>query len=220
MAPSNHSSNDLTFFGQSVLLDALSRAFSYPGQDFYDELVDGRLLSVLSEGLDQVSAGPDLFQKLRDVAAGIEKAGENRSRAELETDYIALFEVNRNQPPLHLYGGLYGEGGSGRLETLQRLTVLYRVHGLEMEQGAEQADHLTVEMEFLAFLYGRLAKLLQVGAEARKGDILQGIRALTGELGWTRSLVGELKKRGGHPFYLPLGRLLTAVLALPVDGRQ
>jgi nitrate reductase assembly molybdenum cofactor insertion protein NarJ len=200
--------------GQSILLDTLSWAFAYPYPKFYQELANGGLLEKLTQGCLLVNAVDSLEHELNDVAAGIENIRNNHSLAELETDYIALFEINRDLPPLHLNSGLYQQGKTARLETLQRLSRLYHDHGLMMEQGAEQADHLVVEMEFLAFLYRCLAQLPQADTDTSKEIILRDINTLISELEWVEALASELELRGGHPLYVPLGRLLATLLTL------
>ncbi|MCP3672772.1 MAG: hypothetical protein GY814_20585 [Gammaproteobacteria bacterium] len=158
-----------------------------------------------------------VLRALLELEAGAVCIGSERARDDLESEYIELFEHNHRQSPLHLYGGLYLQNEGGRLETLQRLTSLYQSCGLEVEDGAEHADHLTVVLEFLGFLYRQYEPLLVGEDEEGIRQLRIHIRAVVNELSWSKRLDQELAGRGGHPFYMPLSRLLQALLFLPEE---
>ena len=84
-----------------------------------------------------------------------------------------------------------------------------------MEDGAEHADHLTVVLEFLGFLYRQHEQLQTESDEAGLRQLRADIRTTIKELSWTKGLGQELAARDGHPFYLSLSRLLQASLVLP-----
>lgn len=200
---------------RAVLADAISRGFSYPVSNFYADLVTGKFVQTLKKECGITDKPSAILRALTEIETGIGDIVGDRAREDLESEYIELFEHNKKQSPLHLYGGLYLQSEGGRLETLQRLIGLYRSCGLEMEDGAEHADHLTVVLEFLGFLYRQYEQLQIEGDEAGLRQLQADIRTTINALGWTKRLNQELVARDGHPFYLPLSRLLQALLVLP-----
>jgi nitrate reductase assembly molybdenum cofactor insertion protein NarJ len=205
---------DLSYSARAELTDAISRGFSYPVSDFYADLVSGEFLQTMKRACEGVASTSPLVSALSEVEVGIGTIVTGRIREDLETEYIELFEHNRKQQPIHLYGGLYLQGEGGRLEILQRNIRRYRDYGLDMEDGAEHADHLTVVLEFLGLLYKQYARMLSEGGESGVEQLQTDMRNIVNELAWTRMLIEELVARGGHPFYLPLSSLLRRVLEL------
>ncbi len=196
---------------KASVLDAISRGFSYPIDGFYSDLLSGDYIQALRQGGEGIN-DPAWTEALSELEAGIGRIGDGRSREDLETEYIALFEHNHRQEPLRLYCGLYLQGKGARLETMQGLIRLYREYGLDMEDGAENADHLTVVLEFLSFLYKQTSGLEAADDQAGQKQIATDIGSILTQLEWTRRLEDELQARGGHPFYLPLSRLLQIIL--------
>ncbi len=209
--------NSLSFSARAVVADAISRGFSYPVSDFYADLVSGEFVRLLQQGCGTKNRPASIVRALSELEAGIAHISGERARDDLGSEYIGLFEHNHRQTPLHLYGGLYLQNEGGRLETLQRLSSLYQSCGLEMEDGAEHADHLTVVLEFLGFLYRQYEPLLAEGDEEELRQLRTHIRATVTELSWSKRLDQELTARDGHPFYLPLSRLLQSLLLLPEE---
>ncbi len=206
--------SNLSYSARALLTDAISRGFSYPVSDFYADLVSGEFIRSLHGEWEKVADSSPLISALTEVESGIGTIVTGRIRDNLESEYIELFEHNHKQQPLHLYGGLYLQSEGGRLEILQHYIRMYRNYGLDMEDGAEQADHLTVVLEFLSLLYKQYAQLLSDNSESRVKQLQTDIATIVNELAWTRTLNEELVARGGHPFYLPLSRLLQRVLEL------
>lgn len=206
--------SSLSYSSRAALMDAISRGFSYPGSDFYADLVSGEFVRSLQRECGIVDKPSSVAQALSEIEVGIGTIVKGRTRENLESEYIELFEHNHKQSPLHLYGGLYLQSEGGRLETLQRLTRIYRSYGLEMEEGSEYADHLTLVLEFLGFLYRQRAQLQNEDDASGLRQLQTDIRTTITELSWTKRLDEELVARNGHPFYLSLSKLLRAVLAL------
>ncbi len=205
--------SSLSYSTRASLIDAVSRGFSYPVSDFYTDLVSGEFVDSLRQECGISDQQSSLVSVLSELESGIKKIIYDRTRENLESEYIELFEHNHKQSPIHLYGGLYQRSEGGRLEILQRLTRVYRDNGLDMEEGSEHADHLTVVLEFLAFLYRQRVQLASEDNESGLKQIQTDIRTTINELGWTKKLEGELVARQGHPFYLPLSKLLQVLLA-------
>lgn len=205
--------DNIPYSARAVVTDAISRGFSYPVSDFYADLVSGEFIRSIRMECEGVERSSSLAVALAEVEKGIRAivSGE-RTRENLETEYIELFEHNHSQAPIHLYGGLYLQSEGGRLETLQRHIRMYRNYGLDMEDGSENADHLTVVLEFLGLLYKQHALLEAENGESKLDYLQTDIRAIVNDLDWTKHLGEQIEARGEHSFYLPLSKLLQAVL--------
>ncbi len=190
---------------KALWLDFLSRAFAYPDQGLLRWLEqDG--IPFLRAGIDDPAGAipaPQVGSLLRE-AQRLVAASDRRA---IESDYIALFELNPKQPPVRMYGGLY-RSEEERLPLLQRLSTLYREYGLELAEGAEQPDHLTVELEFLSFLYRSVGDPQQ--DESGRGKLQSDITFLERHLLWSREFARQLEDR--HPFYRSLSQLSLAIL--------
>ncbi len=133
---------------------------------------------------------------------------------DLESDYVGLFELNKQDPPLHLNGHLYMDGEHNLIPMMKRLKEQYQAFGMELkiDEGSEQPDHLTVELEFMAYLYSEYAEAAQGEAKWSMENIRDGILSFQKELTWVPKFVDALERRSIHPFYVPLGRFLVAML--------
>ncbi len=206
--------SNISYSARAVLIDAISRGFSYPDPDFYADLVSGEFVRSMQTECGIIDKPSSVALALSTIEAGIGAIVNGRTRENLETEYVELFEHNHKQSPLHLYGGLYLQSEGDRVKILQRLTGRYRDYGLDMEEGSEHADHLTVVLEFLVFLYRQYVQLAFGDNEPGLKQLQTDIRTTVNELDWTKMLGEELVARGGHLFYLPLSKLLRAVLEL------
>lgn len=206
--------SSLSSGARAVLLDAISRGFAYPDADFYADLVSGEFVRPLQTECERIARSSSLASALSEIETGIGIVVAGRSRENLETEYIELFEHNHKQPPIRLYAGLHLPSEGGRLEILQHHVRMYRGYGLDMQDGAEHADHLTVMLEFLGLLHKQREQLVADGDEAGLRQLQTDLSATVQGLDWTRRLDEEIVARGGHPFYLPLSRLLRAMLQL------
>jgi len=191
---------------KALWLDFLSRAFSYPDQRLLEWLEQEGIPFLRTEIGGSTPLVGSLLKEAQQMAAS---AGKER----IESDYIALFELNPERPPVRMYGGLYRNEGE-RLVLLQRLSALYRKYGLELAGGSEQPDHLTVELEFLAFLYRSISD--PQWDEAERRNLRDDIGFLEQHLLWSRELARLLEDR--HPFYQSLARLLGEILTVSVEG--
>lgn len=196
---------------KALWLDFFSRAFTYPDQRLLGWLERDGIPFLHTEVDDPAGSLPapligSLLREMQQLTAASDRRG-------IESDYIALFELNPEQPPVRLYGGLYRNEGE-RLPLLRRLSAMYREYGLELAEGAEQPDHLTVELEFLSFLYRSLADPQR--DEAERGKLQSDIVFLGQHLLWSRELLQQLE--GRHPFYRTLARLLVEILTISGEG--
>jgi len=203
---------NISYSSRAILMDVISHGFSYPVPDFYSSLADGDFIQTLREWFEVNNSSSSMVNILAEIESGIGKIIRDRTRENLETEYVGLFEHNQQQAPMHLYAGLYLQSEGGRLEILQRLTRMYRTYGLDMEEGSEHADHITVMLEFLSFLYRQATELETKEDQTGLKQINTDIRMIITELDWAKRLDDELVARNSHPFYLPLSKLLQAVL--------
>ena len=82
-------------------------------------------------------------------------------------------------------------------------------------QPGERPDHLTVELEFLSYLYRLLNSMLRGHEKDGIAEVRRGIENFLGELVWVNHLVERLEERSEHPFYVPLARFLRALIQSP-----
>ncbi len=196
----------------ATLYDAVSVAFSYPSQHLYDALSDGSFVQVITEA---ASAVQGLASECQALDAAVAEVLAGRGLLDLETEYVSLFEVNRREHPLHLYAHLYDPQNGDSITLMQRLQVLYRDHGVVLKtgEGADHPDHLTVQLEFMAYLYHRLNQVFAGEQQGPAAELGQALRAFQQELAWIPALCSKLEKRSAHPFYVSSCRFLIAMLA-------
>lgn len=203
----------------ATLYQLLSVAWAYPTQDFFDALQSGELQSVITQALSDLSQSELLQGELitrtqQSLDNGILDYLRTHGKVDLETDYVALFENNFNAPVNHLYQHLYMSGQRTQIEVLKSLNQRYRRLGIVLKQGegVEQADHLSVQLECLAFLYMRLAQNLDNKMKPETAFYLDEIRQCSNELSWVNVLAEKLHSSINHPIYLPLIEFTRAVL--------
>jgi TorA maturation chaperone TorD len=198
----------------AVLFDLVSMGFAYPGQDLYRALTDGRYIEAAESNVVLLGDPPPLVEALQSLAAGLKTVASDYSHRQLETEYNALFELSRDEAPLHLNAHLYMEGQTAPAAVYWRLQKIYREFALELnaEEATESPDHLAVELEFVAYLYDLLQLTLSGEREDSVERIQRGLAAFFDELDWVDSFIDALQQRPGHPFYQPLGNLLRALI--------
>lgn len=144
---------------QAVLMGMLSRALLRPDEQFAAELADGSFEARLAGLLDTASS-PDLaaaFEVLGECRATVGSADPEAIRRALEVEYNRLF-VGPGKliaPPYGSYYASAADGGTGRLRTAEECEVAsaYKACGYTVpEMSDDFADHLAVELGFLALL--------------------------------------------------------------------
>lgn len=163
----------------ALLTELLARCFLRPVREFSDQVRTGALHAALA---DLLSAGSDVTvrQALDDIAAfGDELAhmDPERARLTLEADYNRLFVG-----PGHLlappYESFYttpgGEDGRGRLRGPAERAVhaFYTENGFAMpEQFVDFPDHIAIELDFLAAMCDKEARLRTAGEGERAEEV-------------------------------------------------
>jgi len=201
----------------ATLCDLLAQAFSYPGPEFQRALNDGSFIATVATNVELLGNPGPLLPELDRLASGIRTLLEGSTYQQLESDYLALFELNSRQPPLHLNAQLYTAGKSDPAAVYGHLQRTYLDFGLELkpDRGGESPDHLTVQLEFLSYLYKLLGSMLRDQAPDAAAAVRGGIASFLAELSWVEQLIALLEERYQHPFYVPLGRFLRTLLRVP-----
>ncbi len=99
--------------------------------------------------------------------------------AELESDYVQLFDFGVTENPLHETG--YGRDRSLAIgERLADVAGFYRAFGVD-SGGEERADHLAVELEFYAWMLLKGEHLATLGDEEGQAIVLDARRKFLAE---------------------------------------
>ena len=134
-----------------------------------------------------------------------------KSYTGLESDYISLFEYQQEKTALHLYAHLYSNDKSQPMPVYQRLKALYREFDIELatDRVTEHPDHLSVQLEFFAYLHRLLS---QDNDDYAVKKITGAINGFCIELEWTKNWLSLFEAESTHVFYLPLAQLLLLML--------
>ena len=91
---------------------------------------------------------------------------------------------------------------------------MYCAFGLELKADphVEAPDHLTLQLEFLAYLHRLYGSMLGTREQDAAARVREGIETFLGELAWIHRFVELLQDRCAHPFYVPLAGLLQTLL--------
>jgi DMSO reductase family type II enzyme chaperone len=198
----------------AALYDLVAVGFSYPGEQLFNALIDGSFSATAAANAACVDNPEQLLPALERLVSGVQILADTYTRDKLESEYLALFELNRAESAVHLYGHLYVHGKRDPGPVYRHLQDIYRAFGVELkpDEPCERPDHLTVELEFLSYLYRLLNSMLRDHKEDGIAEVQQGIESFLGELVWVNHLVERLEERSEHPFYVPLGRFLCTLM--------
>ena len=171
-------------------------------------------MQALKQAITELTDAGALLFPCNALEKGVLETVEISTPVDLESDYVGLFELNQQNPPLHLNAHLYLDSERNLIPLRRRLQELYQSFGMELklDAGAEQPDHLTVELEFLAYLYNECVRAGVGEGKWPLEKVSDGITSIQKELSWVPAFVNQLEHRSNHPFYVPLGRFLVAVL--------
>ncbi len=165
----------------------------------YDLLSQLYLVGVTAENLSQVQAVPDLAEQL-DLPLDADEAAADHQ-------HLFGFNVHPYQSyfldPAGLLGGPVTEGVA---RTYQRL-------GFQAEVASESADHVGLELGFMAFLSAAEAQALEDGRTRLANDLAD--QQLTFMLAHLLAWIGPLTLaigQQGHGFYRALARVTFDVV--------
>ncbi len=198
----------------AALYDLLALGFSYPRQELYRALTSGDFSADAAANIALLGNPAPLHDALEQLVAGIRVVADTYPCDKLESQYLELFELNRNQAPLHMNAHLYAPGQADPVTVYRQLQGMYCAFGLELKADprVEAPDHLTLQLEFLAYLYRLLGSMLKTREQDAADRVREGIETFLGELVWIYRFVALLQDRSAHPFYVPLAGLLQALL--------
>jgi TorA maturation chaperone TorD len=182
----------------------LAACFYEPEKELFVEQQVCDNLATLLENFSSEAAGN--ARKMSSSLSGMEETV-------LAVDYSALFlgPFELQAPP---YGSVYLEKkrevmGETTLEALQ----LYQQAGLQVEEK-EPADHIAIELEFMAFVHGREASALQSGTieeVSRNKDLRE--KFFTGCLKpWIADFCVAVRKGSENAFYISLADCLECFI--------
>jgi TorA maturation chaperone TorD len=89
-------------------------------------------------------------------------------------------------------------------QELADISAFYRAFGLEISEGTERHDHISVELEFMGYLFFKEAYGKEKGHSAEKVALVQDgqRRFLKEHIGrWVPLFCRLLRKKGGDSFY-------------------
>ncbi len=167
---------------------ALSLAFSVPKVPVSD--ISASMKDVISHGQGE------LVDRVGDLAVRLGKDPYHRIQ------YARLF-YGPYSVPVPLYESVYREGTiMGRTAT--QVSRYYARGGLEMESSAELPDHLSVELEFLAYL--SYLETIKPGAPGSLKEEFLRHHVLT----WLPEVSSSLENQAPGSVYLELARAAEA----------
>ena len=196
---------------RAFILDLLSVSFAYPTEDLYQSLLDGSYAEELEQRVLQLPHAEGLIEVVKELAAYRDSDYAVDFDA-FQSEYISLFEYNKEVIALHLNAHLYSKGVPQPVAVYQRLNSMYRDFDIEMatDKATEQPDHLSVQLEFFAFLY----RLLMDDEKSNKQKFNETLASMCKELQWTSCWYENLSTRSAHAFYHPLSKFLLQILEM------
>jgi TorA maturation chaperone TorD len=195
---------------RAFIFDLLSVSFAYPTEELYQSLLDGRYTEELEQQVSKLTNAEPLADMVGELAAYCDNNPASDYNV-FESEYINLFEYNKDATPLHPNAHLYSDDEPQPVSVYQRLKSKYRDFDIEMasDKVTEQPDHLSVQLEFFAYLH-RL--LLEDNDEGNQQKINNALSDFCVELEWTHRLAEQLRTRPAHAFYQPLVLFLLLML--------
>lgn len=186
---------------RSRLYGLLGMAFAFPDAELYEAVRDGTVAKAVAQiclALPHDLAG----------AATLALSAAGSSSAELESEYIRLFDVGAAGPPCPLYGGVYV---GDRMKVMEDATRFYNFFGLRLSPAMhELPDHITTELEFLHYLTFREAEAHERGVDA--AALVRAERDFLARhlCRWLPPLRARLAKQTTVPFFPALVQFAAA----------
>lgn len=126
--------------------------------------MDAGTLAKAYLGMAQLFSFPNPEAWKRLSGAGL--VDPSLTQEDLESEYLAAFEMGRDGPPVTLFEGMH-RGDLGREGILEDLLRFYEFFDVKLsESDREFPDHLVTELEFLAWLSMQEEAADQAGRDA------------------------------------------------------
>ena len=202
----------------AILYQLLSVAWSYPSEDFFSSLQSGEVRDLFEQTLPKLKFSQQLDEVTKDLLAGIDELLAKQDRLSLESEYINLFDNSFQGKVLHLYQHLYCGDQRTQIDILKTMNQRFQQFGIVLKkgQGVEHPDHLTVELECLAYLYARQAQNQNLAGQMATNPetYSKPIDEMLIELAWVDNLAGRFESDIKHSLYSPLMRFTQKLLHL------
>lgn len=161
---------------------------------------------MLAEGLEDGDAAE---RALISLAA-------NAERANLEPEYVTLFEVGKGRCPVHEteYGRMRGMSKGNELADIRGFYTAFGMDRAETDAARQMADHLAVELEFYGTLLARQAAVVEL-EDAAGDEIVRDARKkfLVDHLGRLAGAVAAQPSVNASACYGPVLRATSALVA-------
>ena len=172
----------------------LGRCFSYPKNEFYEAMKDIR---VREEVLDLLEGLPFKVNFGDGLTGGIPST--SLSLEEFESEYVNTFDINPSRP---FYESAYSREDMGARDIYEDLLRFYDYFDIKLsEKEKDYPDHLTVELEFMAFLSKKECDATGSGVSPDPYRLAQ-LDFLERHLSqWVNELDEKIQKKARDPFY-------------------
>ncbi len=196
---------------RSILLRWGARLFLYPDEALTDDLGSGRAAAQLTAALAALDADPPLSEAVDALFAALRTP--SRDDVGLAEEYTFLFERDVHCP---LYEASYREERSLVFtHDLAEISGFYGAFGVQVSlTHPDRPDHLSLELDFLSFLYAKQAYAVEQGWK-RRGVLTSKARErfLQEHLAeWLPRFTDRLDQHARLGFYPAAARLAQAVL--------
>ena len=173
------------------------------------ERIDGNDLRLLSKLFSYPERFPEPGEMERTGGTWSDSTGTgpNDSLTSLQNEYVRLFINALPEAPCPPYGSLYLEGSLMGASTL-RLRNLYATHGFITD---EMADHIAVELEFLALLS-------TLSQNSRAEEDFEFILDHLGK--WTPKFFSRVETNDTTGFYRDLSKFACKILKAKEPGKS
>ncbi|ARJ65136.1 hypothetical protein WV31_05400 [Magnetospirillum sp. ME-1] len=195
----------------------LAEAFSYPEEMICRNIIDGQLQAELCDTISQVYPGSAVAV----LALAEELAVPSGTDCDaVESAYLCSFELDAPSSPCPLYEGAHIRD-TERAEILLEVKSFYQNFGLAVSADLNAPeDHLTAELEFMAFLAAKQADAEETGKDPAPYLMAQR-DFLERHLGrWLPLLATTAEHKVAFGFYRAMCRLVGTYVAGDLDLMQ
>lgn len=190
--------------GVSQIYLFFARCFSYPENEFYEAMKDIRLIKEVWAFLGELPFKADF----EFVKGGI--PSPSLTREEFESEYINTFDINPSRP---LYESAYTREDMCARDIYEDLLRFYDYFDIKLsEKEKDYPDHLTVELEFMAFLSKKEADAIGRGVSPDPYRLAQ-LDFIERHLDkWVYKLDEKIQKKAMDPFYKGVSALMKGFI--------
>jgi len=209
----------LNAFTISDFFQILSVSLRLPNHELAKALMDGSYGNDVLSILEELGCSQEEMAQVQMILERVAPFEENETPflIELRQEYTRLFDVPR-EPAVPIYETLFlrdPEEDPGKVMLILSPVALdaercYQKAGVRLaKHGAEPADHMATELEFMMYLYAQKGKALQ----EQDFEQVARMEALIKEFAdlhlckWCWRFFAQLESEARQPFYRGLGQL-------------